>query len=394
MPDSQGAPTDEYGDIRPYLDYEVTAVIERLCAEQYLLPMLADFQLQALPKILAIFKPWLSRYHAFRLRRIKTVLQFQNWLAPFIYALLDKTTSRIHITGLEKLDPQQTYLWISSHRDIAMDPLMINYALHTAGWQTSQIAIGDNLLLNQSVADVMRLNKSFIVPRSITDRREKLKQYKRLSSYIAQCITQNISVWIAQREGRAKDNQDITDKAVLKMLSLFGRDSGLDFQQSLRQLHPVPVYIQYEWDPCDLMKAKELVDTREQGRYKKSDKEDVVSLVTGLLGNKGEIYVKFGTPLSVQQMSSPELMATHIDKQLKQMQNYSLLNQAALQILQSEFSLYQGLSDKISHSIDKMMPYIEELKQRIKQQNTSIKIQLLESYARPLLQTQTTATSI
>ncbi len=391
MVDAQSAPQqDDYADIRPYLDHEVKEVIERLCTEHYLLPMLARFQLQALPPFFMLFKPLLSRYHAFRLRRIKTVLQFQNWLAPIIYTLLDKTSSKIRIEGLSLLDKNQPYLWISSHRDIAMDPLMINYALHSAGWHTSRIAIGDNLLLNQSVADVMRLNKSFIVPRSVNDRRTKLKQYKRLSNYIAKCIQQEqTSVWIAQREGRAKDNHDTTDKAVLKMLALFGREQDLDFQQSLTALQPVPVYIQYEWDPCDLMKAKELVITREQGTYAKNEKEDVISLVTGLLGNKGEICVKFGTPLKADEMHNPELMAKQIDAQLSQMQNASLLNQAALKILQTEFSLHHDISNKINEAADKINPYINTLQNRIRSQNKAIKIQLLESYARPLLTLET-----
>lgn len=376
---------DDYSNIRPYMDAEVATVIERLCEQEYLLPLLADFQLRKAPSIVRIFKPLLQKYHAYTLKKVNRVSEFQRWLTPLIESLLDKTSTQISIDGLEKLDSSKPYLWVSSHRDIAMDPLMINYALHQASWQTSRIAIGDNLLLNQSVADVMRLNKSFIVPRSVTDRREKLKQYKRLSSYIHHCISQNQSVWIAQREGRAKDNQDITDKAVLKMLALFGRDLGLDFQQSLQQLNPVPVYIQYEWDPCDLMKAQELVSTKESGKYEKTDKEDVNSLVAGLLGKKGHIHVRFGTPLTAAEVVSPEIMASHIDEQMQKMQERSELSRAALVLLQSKFGLYEKISNKIGHSAASIQPYLKKLEQRISNQSEKIKIQVLESYARPLL---------
>lgn len=376
---------DEYSDIRPYLDDEVADVIERLCADNYLLPKLVHFQVGSIPYVGKLIKVILKKYHQYNLMRITNVQEFQRWLTPLIESLLQRTSTQVSIDGLEALDPNKPYLWISSHRDIAMDPLMINYALYKANWQTSRIAIGDNLLLNTSVADVMRLNKSFIVPRSVTDRREKLKQYKRLSTYIYNCIDHQHSVWIAQREGRAKDNQDLTDKAVLKMLALFGREKNLDFQQSLSRLNPVPVYIQYEWDPCDLLKAKELVSRRENGDYEKTDKEDVISLVSGLLGSKGHIHVRFGSPLDFHELSSPEQMALSIDEQMQQMQQYSQLNQAALVLLQSQFGLYQSISSKISSSKASIQPYLKKLEKRISDQSENIKIQVLESYARPLL---------
>lgn len=376
---------DEYADIRPYRDDEVAQVIQRLCLDDDILSQLVRFQAGSIPYIGQLMQVILKKYHQYNLKRINSIEGFQRWLTPLIESLLQRTSTQVSIDGLEELDPNKAYLWISSHRDIAMDPLMINYALYQANWQTSRIAIGDNLLVNKSLADVMRLNKSFIVPRSVTDRREKLKQYKRLSAYIYHCIEQQHSVWIAQREGRAKDNQDMTDKAVLKMLALFGREKNLDFQQSLSRLNPVPVYIQYEWDPCDLLKATELVARRESGTYEKTDKEDVISLVSGLLGSKGHIHVRFGSPLDFHELASPEQMATSIDEQMQQLQQQSQLSQAALVLLQSQFGLYQSTTNDIGSASESIQSYLKKLEKRIHNQSESIKIQVLESYARPLL---------
>src|SRR5690606_21760891 len=187
-------------------------------------------------------------------------------------------------SGLDKLSHDKSYLFISNHRDIAMDPAFVNYMLYHAGFDTLFIAIGDNLLKRPFVNDLMRLNRSFIVKRSLKGR-ELLKSSKQLSEYIHHCIAENRNVWIAQREGRAKDGVDRTETALLKMLGMARRPEGL--AEALKPLHIVPVSISYEFDPCDALKGNELYQKTELGSYQKDDQSDINSIVTGMIGYKG-----------------------------------------------------------------------------------------------------------
>jgi glycerol-3-phosphate O-acyltransferase len=209
-----------------------------------------------------------------------------------------------------------------------MDPAFVNYMLYHAGFETLQIAIGDNLLKRPFVTDLMRLNKSFIVRRSLKGR-DLLKSSKQLSEYIHYCIGTGRSVWIAQREGRAKDGVDRTDTALLKMLALARRDEGL--MAALNALHIVPVAISYEFDPCDLLKADELYQKSEHGTYQKTDQSDIHSIVTGMVGFKGHVHVSFGTEITLSSDDADDA-AAQVDAQI--IQNYLLqsTNHLAVQV--------------------------------------------------------------
>lgn len=364
---------DIFADIRPYQNTEVPTVLARLLASKELQQALLGYFYPGLPKwLLNSMAPLVFWRVRKAVKKIKTVEEFQQWLSAILEKLLKESTTAIEIRGLENLDSQQTYLFISNHRDIAMDPLLVNYSLFKAGWPTSRIAIGDNLLNNQDVADIMRLNKSFVVKRSVSNKRQKLAELKKLSAYIRHSIDQQHSVWIAQREGRAKDGVDKTDTAVLKMLALHGRERSEDFSKCMQQLQPVPVSIQYEWDPCDVLKARELVALNEQGKYAKADDEDTRSILLGLTGQKGRVIVSFGKPLSSDELASADLMAAAVDQQIGSMLEVMPVQQAA-------FSL---LSDNLKQDDNALG---QALLTRAKGETEAVVKRLLSTYAAPLL---------
>jgi len=233
---------------------------------------------------------------------------------------------------MHNLDEGKNYLFISNHRDITMDPAFVNYMLYHAGYETLQIAIGDNLLKEPFVTDLMRLNKSFIVQRSLKGR-ELLQSLKLLSEYIHHCIHSGQNVWIAQREGRAKDGVDKTDPALLKMLAMSRRD--LSFGQSLSELHLIPVAISYEYDACDILKAEELYAIQKDGSFTKNERTDIHSIVTGMIGFKGHVHVAFGSELEIDS-DEPEAIAELIDGQILKNYRLSDANYIAAEMLQKE----------------------------------------------------------
>jgi hypothetical protein len=376
---------DPYFDIRPYNDNEVSAVLEKLSQSHELRRALASYRF---PKSPVWAKPvlyWLVGWHLRRrLGAMTSVDEVQAWLARWIAELIRKTTSRVEVLGLDRMVRGAPYLWLSNHRDIAMDPTLINFSLHRQGWPTAHIAIGDNLLHNPVLADVMRLNKSFVVKRSAASKREKLTELQRLSGYIKQSLDQGHSVWLAQREGRAKDSRDKTDTAVLKMLALSGRELKDDFATTLTSLRPVPVLVQYEWDPCDVLKARELVARAEGASYAKAADEDTQSVIRGLTGYKGHVRVCFGSPLKDDMLADAHAMAAEIDRQIKALAVVMPVHRAALSLLQRHFNL---ATDVNPGQVDDTC--CRALLSRVQNEPEAVVRRLLLNYAAPLIEDET-----
>ena len=311
-----------FDDIRPYNDDEFPVIFSRLLGDREFVDTLASM------KFARFFRwfPWLLRpliRSAMKrsFAEVNNLAAFQAVLGVQLQKLLDKDGSQLTVRGLDKLDPEQSYLFISNHRDIAMDPALTIFVLHQQGMDSLRIAIGDNLLTKPFVCDLMRLNKSFIVRRSAAGRREKLAALKHLSSYIRFSLQEeHQSIWIAQREGRAKDGLDGTETALLKMLAL-SKSKDESFGEALKSLNVVPVSLSYEWDPCDGAKAKELYARQTEGGYEKGEHEDIVSIYRGIVGNKGHIYVTFGDLLN-ETYDDASSMAAEIDRQI--IGNYQL----------------------------------------------------------------------
>ncbi len=208
-------------------------------------------------------------------------------MRAFLEGLTQQTTRGLTGSNFEQLEKTRSYTFMSNHRDIVLDASFLNLLLIRQGLQTSEVAIGNNLLIFDWISDLVRLNKSFIVKRNLGVR-QTFDAARQLSGYIHFAITQkHESVWIAQREGRAKDSDDRTQESLIKMLGIAGEGDLID---NLKEINLVPVSISYEYDPCDYLKAYEFLLKRDNPEFKKSQQDDLHSMEMGLLGNKGHVH--------------------------------------------------------------------------------------------------------
>lgn len=306
----------DFDDIRPYRDDEVRPTLDRLLADPEFTDAVTRLRFPSANTWLGwALKPLVKAKLAQQFSSVQDVDGFQHVVEKYMASMMEKRVKALTSSGLEKLDKKTAYLFISNHRDIAMDPAFVNWVLYHNNSNTLRIAIGDNLLTKPFVSDLMRLNKSFIVNRSAQAPREKLKAAKYLSSYIHHSIcNEHSSIWIAQREGRAKDGFDKTNSAVLGMIAL-NKPKTEDLATYIRQLRIVPVSISYELDPCDAAKARELYLQRTQGSYQKEEHEDVKSIAMGIAGDKGNVHLAFGDILDGDYTDTDELVAA-LDKQI------------------------------------------------------------------------------
>ncbi len=305
----------EFDAIRPYDDAEVPAVLARLLSDPAFLDILTHFRF---PRMAGAFGWLLKPLIAQRLRKefagVSCVSTLQDKVEYYVDHTIERATDGVTYTGVELLKSGTAYLFLANHRDIVMDPAFVNYAVYHAGLPTPRIAIGDNLLQKPFVSDMMRLNKSFIVHRSISGRREKLAAYQLLSAYINHSIRNDgSSIWIAQAEGRAKDGDDRTDSAILKMFHMSRKDEP--FGAVIQSLNLSPVSISYEYDPCDQAKARELYIRATTGSYSKAPGEDDLSIAQGITGYKGRVHINFAPPVTAFFEDTKQL-AAEIDRQI------------------------------------------------------------------------------
>lgn len=277
----------DFDEIRPFRDDEVPGVLKRLADD-------ADF-MNLIQFSFPSIDEKIIRDH---LLQLNTNLEFQGKVVyPAVKSMLQSTSTGFTTSGFERLNPNQAYLFISNHRDITLDPALLNYALYENQHDTTEIAIGDNLLLAPWIEDLVKLNKSFIVHRSVQGR-ESLKVSQRLSAYIRHSITaRNSSIWIAQREGRTKNGHDQTQVSLLKMLNMSGESSII---QDFRSLRIVPISISYEWDPCAALKVWETRPEAQLVSPEEDARDDIKNMVTGYQGKKGSIHFAAGTPIDTE----------------------------------------------------------------------------------------------
>lgn len=303
-----------FDDIRPCRDDEVQSELKKIVSDDLVLNSILKFRYPVSYKPFSfILKPLVKAYLSKKIKNIKTIRDFQLIVADFVKNMSEKTTDGVELVGFDRLEKNKGYLFISNHRDISLDPAYIDYALFESKLDTVRIAIGDNLLRMPAATSLMRLNKSFIVKRSIEAPREKLKAFNQLSSYIGLSIEEGNSVWIAQREGRAKDGNDKTEEAVLKMIGLYGRQKKMDFASYMKSLNIIPVSITYEYDPNDLNKANELYQKKANGEYKKDQFEDIDTIARGIREYKGRVKLVAGEPIK-DGFETVEELAAIIDK--------------------------------------------------------------------------------
>ena len=267
----------EFDTIRPWEPEDLPEVFDRLLANDQFKQVLAYLYPQVPLEMIAQ-----------KLKACKTNLDFQLAFAyDFVHGILKKATTGCEM-DCSSLDNTRNYTFISNHRDIVLDSAILDVMLIENKFKTTcEIAIGDNLLSLPWVKDLVRVNKAFIVERALS-MRQMLMSSKRLSDYMHFAIKEkNENIWIAQREGRAKDSNDRTQKSILQMMSMGGEGSIIE---RLKQLHLVPLSISYEYDPCDFLKAKEFQQKRDYAEWKKGPTDDLVSMQTGIFGYKGHVH--------------------------------------------------------------------------------------------------------
>lgn len=268
----------EFDEIRPYTPEELPAVFEELLAD----PMFLSVVSEVMPGIPV-------EMLAAQLRQCKNNLEVQkNFFHKLLHGIMDKCSDGFDMDVAGLTDQERSYTFISNHRDIVLDPGFLSVGLIDNHFRTTvEIAIGDNLLIFPWIKKLVRVNKSFIVQRTLS-MRQILESSARMSRYIHFAVTQkHENIWIAQREGRAKDSNDQTQDSVLKMLAMGGEGDVVD---RLLELNIVPIALSYEYDPCDYLKAQEMQLKRDIEGFKKSQKDDLDNMKTGIFGYKGRVH--------------------------------------------------------------------------------------------------------
>jgi hypothetical protein len=279
----------EFESISPYTDEEAAEALTKLAE----FPLLSQISQQFFPEESPEFLKNL-------LRSIKTIDDFQILvMQKFVRWVLEHTAHNFSYDGVSNIDPQKKFLALSNHRDIMLDPAITQLVLYTNGIPMTEIAVGDNLITNKTIEYLIRSNRMIKVVRGISARELYLSS-QMLSKYIRLNITNNrSSIWLAQRQGRTKNGYDITEQGLLKMLDMSGTS---DFQKNFEELNIIPMSISYEYEPCDILKAREVVISRKQ-KYVKAEGEDFNSIVTGIMQQKGNIHLNIGKPLTSEEIA-------------------------------------------------------------------------------------------
>lgn len=367
----------DFSDIRPYQNHEVPEVIERVLKNR-------KFE-----KLIAFVYPDTSKEQIFRMMRsCQTVYDFQkNISRTAVKAVLSRSSDKLTWSGFENISRDKGHLFISNHRDIVLDSAILNICLLDEGIDTTETAIGSNLLSTSLAEDLSKLNRNFIVKRNIPQK-ELYSNSLKLSSYIHQTIQEKTSVWLAQKEGRTKDGLDLTQAGLLKMLTISFDGPYADCFQALNIL---PMSISYEFDPCDYLKAKEIKHLRENDSYQKSKHEDLQSMMTGALGYKGRIHLQIGRSFNEEieilrgeqnKNEKIRLLAKIIDQKIHN--NYHLWpsNYVAFDLLHPGDTMSEKYSPEDRKRFEK---YIEEQLARIERSDELDRDILLHMYANPVL---------
>lgn len=328
------------------------------------------------------------------LLKIDNKYDFQHQIMfPFMEMLAKTTTSGISLGGVKYLNPSVSYTFITNHRDIVLDASFLNLTFLRRGIPTSEVAIGNNLLIYPWINDLVRLNKSFIVKRN-TGLREGLLAAKQLSAYIHYTLLEkHESVWIAQREGRAKDSSDHTQESLLKMLALAG---GGSFFDRLKEINLMPVAISYEYDPNDYLKAREFLLKRRDPDFKKTQRDDLFSMETGLLQFKGKVHFQLTPRINTRldqlgefkdSNTSAKYVARLVDQAIHRSYEIFTINYVAYDILHS--------TDRFQHMYtaerkEEVIQYFNKQLDKVELTNVSVEERdfmmemMLIMYANPL----------
>lgn len=307
----------KYDDIAPYRGQAVrdaiTRILENKDALYKILASLGPSETAEQQKQLAESAAYIAKI----LGKVQSYEDFQRYITAgiFLPAIIQKSVNTFSFSGAEQTEKELSYLFMSNHRDIVLDCALIDLALIKADRMPCEMAIGDNLLTNQFVTDLFKLNGGVTVKRTLP-MREKYLESIRLSAYFVELITEeNKSIWVAQKSGRAKDGLDVTTPAIIKMLHLSQKQKGITFNEVVNRCRIVPIAVSYEYDPCDLIKAGEEVARIKSGEHTKKRYEDLISISRGMKGYKGNVHIAFGKPIQGLYENS-EQVALEVDSQI------------------------------------------------------------------------------
>ena len=369
----------QYDEIRPYSPEELPAVLSELLEDPMFTAIVQNF-FQGVP-VEALKAKMLS---------CRNNLEFQK---AFIYPLIKQLLAK-NCTGLtfeSALEPTKRYTYVSNHRDIVLDSALLSIVLIENGFEdTPEIAIGDNLLIYPWIKKLVRVNKSFIVQRSLS-MREMLESSRRMSSYMHYAINEKQqSIWIAQREGRAKDSNDRTQESVLKMMAMGGEGTPTE---RLKSLNIAPLSISYEYDPCDYLKAQEFQQKRDNPDFKKSREDDLKNMQTGIFGYKGQVHYQVAPCINewIDEMSTlPKgeffsAVAQRMDADI--FRNYRLYpgNYVAADLLESNTRFASHYTEEQKQQFEKYVQSRIALVELPNPDTAYLRERILEMYANPVL---------
>ena len=362
--------------IRYYNNDEIGSAARRLSRNPFLVSI---FRKAMFPRCPSVFNPLgdalVRIYLGHKVRRIRTVDQFLQEITFKMVAswIVRNTIADFSFSGIEHLDRRSNYLFISNHRDITLDPLLLNYALMQYGHRIPAVAFGDNLLVNELMSDLLRANKSFVVRRKLP-RKERLLAAGHLSDYIWSLWEKGESVWISQREGRAKDGDDRTEPAVIKMLYLSQRREGLSLSQYLSRVRVVPVSVSYEIDPCDVSKARELSKQSAPMDHKRKQEMDFLSIQQGATGYKGRVHIAVGKQLQGEHLTVQEA-SSKIDHEI----------QGMYKLWPSNYVAHDELMDSREYASHYSSEERGQFLKRFLEEPQDIRRRVLGMYAQPLI---------
>ena len=363
-----------FDDIRPYSDKELPAVLKRIIGNKWVLEGIRTAYLSKFPKVFNKYiESLIYQFLKFKTSGIKTTDQFREKISLNILVknLVRDTTDGINYTGLDHLDLKKSYIFISNHRDIVLDPAFMISTLYEYGFNFPQIAFGDNLMFNDIVSDIIRANNGIIVKRNLP-MREQIGASLNLSSYMCSVIDNNSSIWIAQREGRAKDGLDKTNPAVLKMIYLSKRKE-LSFSEFLEKYPIVPVSISYEYDPLDRAKGWSIYRKRVHGTHIKRKYEDLIHMANGLKGYKGKVNLVFSEPLTGK-FKNEGAAAKELDEKIHR----------SYKLWKTNYISYDLLNKCKKYDNKYTIMDVEKFLNRYKRLSGEVREIVLESYANPV----------
>ena len=369
---------DPFKNIRPYTDAEVAGVLQSLVNNPSVLKALIGFQFPGILAKAPFVKFFVKQKLISQIKTIHTIDDYQMIFKDLMEKVVKESIASFEVNGLEKLNKNENYLYISNHRDISLDAALLALHLHKSGFRTFNIAVGNNLMEESWASDLFRLNKSFIIQRSGGTKKEIYSGLSLASQFIYQSIFRdNTSVWIAQKQGRAKDGVDATDPAMLKMIHLTERklQSEASYFNSLKV---VSVSISYEYDPNDKLKAKELDFSQSNSEYVKEKDEDLKSIANGIIGIKGNVSINLSEPMKFAEADDYQMISNKITQSIISSYKLHASNYAACNLLGIDFT-------QDSYSSEEITEAEKELNQRVKSLEIGARSKLLEQYANPVI---------